>query len=192
MRSILAILILCIAAPDLLPAQRYIPGQRGLQFVAGTVNGLNLNFASRDFAFYAGVAMSAYTKRTDRWMVGIEYLEKRHLYEDWAVPQAQITIDAGYYLKFYSDWRKMFFLSIGASAIGGYETVNWNNKLLPDGATINNSDTFLYGGALTFELETYLSDRLVLLLHVRERLLIGSSIGKLNTQTGLGIKFIIN
>jgi hypothetical protein len=182
---------MCIVVPEL-PAQRYIPGQRGLQFTAGTVNGLNLNFASPDFAFYAGVAMSAYTKRTDRWMVGIEYLEKRHLYEDWAVPQAQITIDAGYYLKFYSDWRKMFFLSVGASATGGYETVNWNSKLLPDGATINNSDTFLYGGALTFELETYLSDRLVLLLHVRERLLIGSSIGKFNTQTGLGIKFIIN
>jgi hypothetical protein len=91
--------------------------------------------------------MSAYNKRTDRYVVGLEYLEKRRLYEDWAVPQAQITIDAGYYLKFYSDWRKMFFLSLGASAMGGYETVNWNNKLLSDGATINNSDTFLYGGS---------------------------------------------
>jgi hypothetical protein len=86
----------------------------------------------------------------------------------------------------------MFFLSLGASAMGDYETINWNNKLLPDGATINNSDTFLYGGALTFELETYLSDRFVLILNIRERLLIGSSIGKFNTQTGLGIKFTIN
>jgi hypothetical protein len=183
---------MCIAAPDILSAQRYIPGQRGLQFTAGTVNGLNLDFSSRNFAYYAGIAMSAYTKRIDRWVVGVEYLEKRHIYEEWNVPQTQITVDAGYYLKFYSDWRKMFFLSIGASAMGGYETVNWNSKLLPDGATITNSDTFVYGGALTFELETYLSDRFVLLLHVRERLLTGSSIGKLNTQTGLGFKFIIN
>jgi hypothetical protein len=65
-------------------------------------------------------------------------------------------------------------------------------KLLPDGATTTNSDTFVYGGALTIELETYLSDRFVLLLNIRERLLTGSSIGKFNTQTGLGIKFIIN
>ena len=184
-------IIMCIVVPEL-PAQRYIPGQRGLQFMAGTVNGLNVDFTSRNFAYYTGIAMSGYTKRTDRWLVGIEFLEKRHIYEDWNIPQAQITIDAGYYLKFYSDWRKMFFLSLGASAMGGYETINWNNKLLPDGATINNSDTFIYGGALTFELETYLSDRFALLLNIRERLLIGSSIGKFNTQTGLGIKFIIN
>jgi hypothetical protein len=160
---------MCIVVPEKLPAQRYIPGQRGLQFMAGTVNGLNLNFASRDFAFYTGIAMSGYTKRTDRWLVGVEYLEKRHTYEDWTVPQSQLTVDAGYYLKFYSDWRKMFFLSIGASAMGGYETISWNNKLLPDGATINNSDTFVYGGALTFELETYLSDRFALILKSQQR-----------------------
>jgi hypothetical protein len=144
---------MCIVVPEL-PAQRYIPGQRGFQFTAGTVNGLNLNFASRDFAYYAGIAMSAYTKRIDHWTIGLEYLEKRHIYENWTVPQSQITLDAGYFLKFYSDWRKMFFLSIGASGMGGYETVNWNRKLLPDGATLNNSDAFVYGGALTFELET--------------------------------------
>jgi hypothetical protein len=182
---------MCIVVPEL-PTQRYIPCQRGLQFTAETVNGLSLNFTGRDFAYYTGIAMSGYTKRIDRWIVGIEYLEKRHIYENWSVPQSQITIDADYFLKFYSDWRKMFFLSIGASAMWGYETVNWNNKLLPDGATINNNDTFVYGGALTFELEMYLSDKFVLLLNVRERLLIGSSIGKFNTQTGLGIKFIIN
>jgi hypothetical protein len=111
--------------------------------MAGTVNGLNVDFTTHNFAFYTGIAMSGYTRRTDRWLVGIEYLEKRHIYEDWSIPQAQITLDAGYYLKFYSDWRKMFFLSLGASAMGGYETINWNNKLLPDGATINNSDTFI-------------------------------------------------
>jgi hypothetical protein len=182
---------MCIVVPEL-SAQRYIPGQRGLQFTAGAVNGLNFNATSRDFAYYAGIAMSAYNKRTDRYVVGLEYLEKRYIYKGWTVPQSQITVDAGYYLKFYSDWRKMFFLSIGTSAMGGYESVNWNNKLLPDGATINNKDTFLYGGVLTFELETYLSDRFVFLVTVRERLLIGSSLGKFNTQTGFGIKFIIN
>jgi hypothetical protein len=86
----------------------------------------------------------------------------------------------------------MFFVSLGASALAGYETVNWNEKLLPDGATINNADGFLFGGALTLEMETYLSDRIVLLVNVRERLLGGSSVGNLNTQLGLGLKFIIN
>jgi hypothetical protein len=45
---------------------------------------------------------------------------------------------------------------------------------------------------LTLEVETYLSDRVVLLVNVRERLFAGSSVGKLNTQAGLGLKFIMN
>jgi hypothetical protein len=76
--------------------------------------------------------------------------------------------------------------------MAGYETINWNEKLLPDGATINSSDAFLFGGALTLEMEIYLNDRYVLLANIRERLLSGSSIGKLNTQFGIGIKVIIN
>ncbi|KAA6328312.1 hypothetical protein EZS27_022767, partial [termite gut metagenome] len=78
------------------------------------------------------------------------------------------------------------------SALAGYETVNWNKKLLSDGATIQNKDAFLYGAALTVEAEVYLTDRMVLLANVKERLLSGSSVGKFNTQAGIGIKFIIN
>jgi hypothetical protein len=54
------------------------------------------------------------------------------------------------------------------------------------------AEVFLYGGALTLEAETYLTDRIVLLVNVRERLLAGSSIGRFSTQLGLGIKIIIN
>jgi hypothetical protein len=177
------IMMLCFAVPEL-PAQRYLPGHRGMQLTAGTVNGFG--------DFHSGIAFSQYTKSADRWVFGVEYLEKRHPYRDTSIPQSQFTIDAGYYLKFLSDWRKTFFVSIGGSAMTGYETVNWNKKQLPDGATVQNGDAFLYGGALTLETEIYLTDRLVLLANVRERLLFGSSVGKLNTQLGLGVKFIIN
>jgi hypothetical protein len=180
--SLFIIVALCIAVPDL-SAQRYLPGMRGLQVTTG--------LAVKD-GVHAGVAFSQYTIRADRWVFGAEYLEKRHPYKETTLPQSQFTVDAGYYLKFLSDPRKTFFLSVGASAMAGYETVNWNDKLLPDGATINNADAFLYGGALTLEAETYLSDRIILLVNVRERLLAGSSVGKLNTQFGLGLKFIIN
>lgn len=176
------ITLFCITVTDL-SAQRYLPGMCGLQVTTGAVNGSG---------FHTGMAFSSYTKHADRWVFGFEYLERRHPYRDIAIPQSQFTVDAGYYLKFLSDWRKTFFISAGASAMAGYETINWNNRLLPDGATINNGNAFLYGAALTLELETYLTDRLVLLANVRERLLIGSSIGKLNTQFGVGIKIIIN
>ena len=177
--------VLCISVPQL-SAQRYLPGMRGLQLTAGTVNGLN----SQE-GFHAGMALATYTKRADRWVFGVEYLEKRFSYKDLTIPQSQFTVDAGYYLKFLSDWKKTFFVSAGASAVAGYESVYRNNKLLPDGATINNGDAFLYGAAFTVELETYIIDRLVLLANVRERFLMGSSVGKLNTQFGIGIRIMI-
>ena len=35
-------------------------------------------------------------------------------------------------------------------------------KLLFDGSTLRNKDGFLYGGAVTYQPETYLTDRVVL------------------------------
>ncbi|WP_244924333.1 conjugal transfer protein TraO [Bacteroides eggerthii] len=57
---------------------------------------------------------------------------------------------------------------------------------------VENEDAFLYGAALTLETEIFLTDWAALLLNVRERMLFGSSVGKFNTQIGLGIRFIIN
>jgi hypothetical protein len=42
------------------------------------------------------------------------------------------------------------------------------------------------------ELETYLTDRLVLLLTGRERFLWGTSTGHFHTQFGIGLKYMIN
>ena len=173
-------------------AQRYLPRQKGLQFTAGTVNGFNLNPKSAKFTFHAGTAFSMYTKHSNRWVFGIEYLQKKYPYKDLSLPQSQFTAEGGYYLKFLSDGSKTLFLSIGASVLLGYETVNWNKKQLFDGATLQNKDGFLYGGALTLEAEIYLADWLVLLVNVRERLLGGSSVGLFNTQPGIGLKFILN
>ena len=108
------------------------------------------------------------------------------------IPVEQFTAEGGYYLKFLSDRRKTFFLSLGLSALAGYETSNRGDKLLPDGATLLNKDCFIYGGALTLELEAYLTDRIALLVNARERMLFGSDIGKFHTQVGMGLKFIID
>jgi len=177
-RILLPFIIICfIAAPEL-SAQRTLAGQRGLQITAGTVNGLNLNTNSPDFTFHAELAFSQYVKSADKWVFGAEYLEKDYPYKSMKIPQSQFTVDGGYYLNFLSDARKIFFLSVGASVAGGYETVNWNKKLLFDGATINNKDNFLYGGALTIEAEAYLTNRLVLVANASERYLEGLFIGK--------------
>ncbi|MDR1984742.1 MAG: conjugal transfer protein TraO [Prevotellaceae bacterium] len=188
---ILLTLTLCLVLSGGAYAQRYLHGQKGIQVTAGTVNGFVLDTDNENFAFHAGIAFSTYTQNGNRWVFGGEYLEKRYPYKGLSLPQSQFTAQAGYYLKFLSDGNKTLFFSLGVSLLAGYETVNWNEKRLFDGATIRNKDGFLYGGAITLEMEVYLTDWIALIANVRERLLSGSSVGKFNTQLGLGFKFII-
>ncbi|MDM8267766.1 conjugal transfer protein TraO [Barnesiella viscericola] len=168
-------------------AQRYLPKMMGMELRGGFVNG-----SKSPLNYYTGIAMSGYTKKANRWVVGAEYLLKNYDYRGTSIPRAQFTAEGGYYLKFLSDPTKTFFLSIGGSALAGYETVNWGDRLLHDGSTLLAKDAFIYGGAITLELESYITDRIVLLANVRERVLWGGSLGKFSTQFGLGVKFIIN
>ena len=120
-----------------------------------------------------------------------QYLMKNYGYRNVNVPCAQFTAEGGYYLKFLSDPTRTVFLSIGGSALAGYETVNWGDRMLFDGSTLLAKDAFVYGGAITLELETYLTDRIVLLANIRERAL--WEVPWICLQPiRLGIKFIIH
>ena len=50
--------------------------------------------------------------------------------------------------------------------------------------------SFIYGGALTLEAEGYLSDRIALLIRLRERFMWGGASGRCHFQYGAGIKYI--
>ena len=131
-------------------AQRYLPKMMGVELRGGFVNG-----SKSPLNYYTGIAMSGYTKKANRWVVGAEYLLKNYDYRGTSIPRAQFTAEGGYYLKFLSDPTKTFFLSIGGSALAGYETVNWGDRLLHDGSTLLAKDAFIYGGAITLESVSY-------------------------------------
>lgn len=78
------------------------------------------------------------------------------------------------------------------SCKAGYESVNWDKRTMPDGATLQNEGAFIYGGAVALETEIYLSDAIALTASVKERLVWGNSTGHFHTQFGIGMKFIIN
>ena len=84
------------------------------------------------------------------------------------------------------------FLYAGASALAGYETVNWGDRILYDGSTLRDRDAFVYGGALTLDMEIYVADRIALLVNLRERCLWGGDTQKFHTQCGLGLKIIFD
>jgi hypothetical protein len=52
--AIIFILVLCFM--NMAQAQRYLPGQKGIQVTAGTVNGFTLDERNPNFAAHAGAA----------------------------------------------------------------------------------------------------------------------------------------
>ena len=70
------------------------------------------------------------------------------------------------------------------------EAVNNGNRLLDDGASLRKYESFIYGGAVTLEAEGYLSDRIALLIRLRERFVWGGASGRCHFQYGAGVKYI--
>ena len=171
-------------------AQRCLPKMQGIEVRANMADGFNPG--GNDGGYSLGTALSTYTKGGNKCVFGGEYLLKNKPYKEEKIPVAQFTAEGGYYLKVLSDARKMLFVYAGASALAGYETVNWGDKVLHDGALLRDKDVFIYGGALTLDVEFYVADRVALLANLRERCLWGNSTRHFHKQFGLGVKFIIN
>lgn len=187
-------IIICIAlfaATMEVQAQRCLPKQVGIELKGGFVDGFHTG-KSDYTAYYSGIFVSTYTKNRNRWIVGAEYLTKYFPYKNKKYPITQLTAEGGYLYNFLSDKGRNIFLSAGGSALVGYETVNWNKKLLNDGATLTNRDSFIGGVAAILELEIFITDRIVFLIDIKERMLFGGDTGNFRTQFGAGIKFIIN
>ena len=109
-------------------AQRCLPKMQGIETNGGFADGKSLGTA-----FYGGVALSTYTKNGSKWVFGGEYLQRDYGYSDTTIPIAQFTAEGGYYKKLLTDASKTLFVYGGASALAGYESVNWGETLLDDG-----------------------------------------------------------
>lgn len=190
--TIILTLVLCFAFSGGAYAQRCLPSMRGIQVTGGMVDGIYSSKNDNEAGYYVGVAMATYAKNSNKWVFGAEYMERYYPYRETRLPIAQFTAEGGYYYKILYDPSKTVFISLGGSALAGYETSNWGVKTLYDGSTLKHKDAFIYGGAITLEIETYITDRIVLLLTGRERILWGNSTGHFHTQFGVGMKFIIN
>lgn len=186
---LVASLVLFVGQAD---AQRCLPKMRGIELRGGMADGFYSHADRDDAGYYVGAALSTYTKGGDKWVFGGEYLQRYNPYKGTRIPIAQFTAEGGFYYNFLSDARKIFFFYVGGSALAGYETVNWGDKTLFDGARLMGKDAFIYGGAVSLEAEAYLADRIALTVNVRERCLWGGSTGHFHTQYGIGVKFIID
>ena len=150
-------------------AQRCLPGMSAVEVKANMVDGF-IPVIPEIAVTPFGVYYSVFKGNANSWSFGCEYLQTYKPYgEKGRIPVAQFTGEIGYNLHPISDYSQTFHLYGGVSAIGGYETVNWGDKTLPDGSTIHNGDAFIYGGALILQADFYLSDKIALTANVKER-----------------------
>lgn len=177
-------------------AQRGLRGQIGAGVSFGTTDGFLLRGPQADNRFWCSVEIVRYNRNHSYWNFGAELLRKDYTYQGYLgrerVPMAQFTAEGGYNVPLVQDRGRNVALVCGIAALAGYETTGWGSKDLRDGATLRNRDAFLWGGALSAAFEAYLSDRVVLLLRVRERCTPSSPTGAFHTQIGCGFRVIIN
>lgn len=172
-------------------AQRCLPGMSAVEIKADMADGFYTG-KSRDCGYSFGIHYSVFKGNADTWSFGGGYLQTYKPYgEKGRIPVAQFTGEVGYNLHLVSDYSQTLHIYGGVSALGGYETVNWGDKSLPDGSTLHNGDSFIYGGAVSLQADFYLSDKIALTANVRERFVFGNSTGHYHTEYGVGVKFII-
>lgn len=198
MRSLTLWIVLCCALTlaTHARAQRGLPGQVGLGVAASLVDGMTLCTGDGQGRFAVEAALTRYNRNHSYWSFTASLLRKDYRYRSIVarqiVPMAQFAVEAAYNHPLLHDRARTITLFAGVGALAGYETVGWGRKLLTDGARLRSDDGFIYGLSLAASLEAYLSDRVILLLRLRERCAFGSSTGQFHTQVGIGFRFIIN
>ena len=171
-------------------AQRLIPKQRGIEVVGSVplIRGEKL-FTGDNFG--VGISLTRYLKKENYTFVGVEYEQQNVPYRDYSVKLKDALLHLGYMHPVLSDRGKNMFFYGGISALGGYEELNEDKKLLPDGATLLDHSRFVYGGAVHGSVEVFLTDRLLFLVKAQGRLLFGSDVHRFRPALSAGLRFNI-
>ena len=169
-------------------AQRLIQGQRGVEVIGSVplIKGEKL-FAKDNFG--VGVLRSRYLKRENYTFVGIEYEQQNMPYRDYGIKLKDALLQVGYMHPILSDNGKNVFLYGDVSALGGYEELNEDKELLPNGATLLDRSRFVYGGAVHGSVEVFLTDRLLFLVMAQGRFLFGTDVHHFRPALSAGFRF---
>ena len=169
-------------------AQRLILKQRGIEVVGSVplIKGEKL-FGGDNFG--VGISLTHYLKRENYTFVGVEYEQQNMPYRSYNIKLKDALLQVGYMQPVFSDRGKNVFLYGGISALGGYEQLNEDKKLLPDGATLLDRSRFVYGGAVHSSVEVFLTDRVLFLVKAHGRLLFGSDVHRFRPAVSAGLRF---
>lgn len=184
MKKYIYMMVLVLLGITIAQAQRMLPKQKGLEINAGT---LSDDHSGRNY--YLNIGMTINGKNGNYQLWALEYTHQYDKYKDIRLPQETYTAESGYSFFLMGDARKNITLNAAITGVLGYESINHGEIMLYDGAKILSADNFIYGagGRLTFE--TYLSDRIVLLLQGRTKVLWGTDLEQFRPSAGMGLRF---
>ena len=171
-----------------LQAQRLIPKQRGIE-VVGSVPILKGEKLFQGDNFGMGISLTRYLKRENYTFMTVEYEQQNMPYRSYNVNLKDALLQVGYMHQILSDNGKNVFLYAGISALGGYEELNEDEKLLPDGATLLDRSRFVYGGAVHGSVEVFLTDRVLFLVKAQGRFLFGTDLHRFRPVVSAGLRF---
>lgn len=171
-------------------AQRLIPKQRGIEVVGSVplIKGEKL-FTGDNFG--VGISLPRYLKKENYTFVMAEYEQQNMPYRSYNVKLKDALLQVGYMHPVLSDRGKNVLLYSGISALGGYEQLNEDKKLLPDGATLLDRSRFVYGGAVHGSVEVFLTDRILFLVKAQGRFLFGTNVHRFRPALSAGLRFNI-
>ena len=169
-------------------AQRLIPKQRGIEVVGSVPLIKGEKFLAAD-NFGIGVSLTRYLGRENYTFVMAEYEQQNMPYRSYNVKLKDTLLHLGYMHPIVSDNGKNVFLYGGISALGGYEQLNEDKKLLPDGATLLDHSRFVYGGVLHGSVEVFLTDRVLFLIKAQGRFLFGTDVHRFRPAVSAGLRF---
>ncbi|MCX2680757.1 conjugal transfer protein TraO [Galbibacter sp. EGI 63066] len=164
-------------------AQRMLPKQKGLEVSAGTLSNEN---PGRNY--YLNIGLTVNGKNGNYRLWALEYTHQYYKYKGLRIPQETYTAEGGYSFFLLGDARKNITLNAAITGVFGYESINRGEAMLHDGAKIVSGDNFIYGAGGRLTLETYLSDRFVLLLHGRTKALWGTDLEQFRPSAGVGLR----
>ena len=184
--SVCAAVAMAFSLPS--QAQRLIPKQRGIEVVGSVPLIKGEKFLAAD-NFGIGASLTRYLGRENYTFAMAEYEQQNMPYRSYNVKLKDALLHLGYMHPILSDNGKNVFLYGGVSALGGYEEINEDKKMLPDGATLLDRSRFVYGGAVHGSVEVFLTDRVLFLVKAQGRLLFGSDVHRFRPAVSAGLRF---
>ena len=179
---------LAMGFPTAVQAQRLTPNQKGLE-VSASVPVVKGILPLEQDNFGGALSLSHHLKRGKYTFLSAGYEQHALSYRSYQVPLRDYLVQMGHAHPLLSDKGKNVFFYLGTSALVGYEQLNRDKVILPDGAKLLDGSRWVYGAGVHTSVELFLTDRIIVGGKAQLRYLFNSDVHRLRPTLSLGLRY---